>query len=215
MKNRLIWIMLGVVFMSACGLLATPPPTPIVVVVVVVTNTPPQPATPTAVPATMTAVPATVTAVPATRTSRPAPKPSMTAQPTKAATVSPQVLVSCQKEVAAFKLRVLAVRKAYRPLVDDVYNYSIELLANDYDEADVDSAFAGIDTIEVPRCVDAGEILYYFRLLRDTLWPAHIEMRIESALQYPSQDSFALVAGWYQEIEGFERDINALIATLP
>jgi hypothetical protein len=122
---------------------------------------------------------------------------------------------ACKKEVAAFKAQVLAVRKAYQPLVDDVYNYSIELVSSDYDEAEVTSAFAGIDAIKVPSCVDAGEILYYFRLLRDTLEPAYVEMRIESALQYPSQDSFELVAGWYNEMSGFEKNIDALIATLP
>jgi hypothetical protein len=117
--------------------------------------------------------------------------------------------------VATFKAKILAVRKAYRPLVDHVYNYSIELIDGGYDEADVTSAFAGIDAIVVPSCVDAGEILYYFRLLRDTLGPAYVEMRMESALQYPSQDSFELVAGWYNEMSSFEKNIDALIATLP
>jgi hypothetical protein len=41
--------------------------------------------------------------------------------------------------------------------------------------------------------------------------PVDIEMRVESALQYPSQDSFELVAAWYQEIRGFEKNIDALI----
>jgi hypothetical protein len=40
-------------------------------------------------------------------------------------------------------------------------------------------------------------------------------MRMESALQYPSQDSFELVAGWYNEMSGFEKNIDALIDTLP
>jgi hypothetical protein len=54
-------------------------------------------------------------------------------------------------------------------LVDHVYNYSLELIDGGYDENKVTNIFAGIDAIVVPSCVDAGEILYYFRLLRDTL----------------------------------------------
>jgi hypothetical protein len=206
MKNLLWGIVLGTLLLSACGAPAASQPTP-VVVVVVITNTPPPSATATAVPPTPSATLAPSNTPQPSKT----PIPTKTSMPTMAVTLT----TKCNTELAAFKAQILAVRKAYRPLVEDVYNYSVELLANDYDEADVDSAFAGIDAIVVPSCVDAGEILYYFRLLRDTLGPAYVEMRIESALQYPNQDSFELVAGWYQEIEGFEKDINALIATLP
>ena len=206
MKNLLWGIVLGTLLFSACGAPAASQPTP-VVVVIVITNTPPPSATATAVPPTPSA-----TLAPS-MTPRPSktPIPTKTSMPTMAVTLT----TKCNTELAAFKAQILAVRKAYRPLVEDVYNYSVELLARDYDEADVDSAFAGIDAIAVPSCVDAGEILYYFRLLRDTLGPAYVEMRIESALQYPSQDSFELVAGWYYEMSGFEKNIDALIATLP
>ena len=206
MKNLLWGIVLGTLLLSACGAPAASQPTP-VVVVIVITNTPPPSATATAVPPTPSATLAPSMTPQPSKT----PIPTKTSMPTMAVTLT----TKCNTELAAFKAQILAVRKAYRPLVEDVYNYSVELLARDYDEADVDSAFAGIDAIAVPSCVDAGEILYYFRLLRDTLGPAYVEMRMESALQYPSQDSFELVAGWYQEIEGFEKDIDALIATLP
>jgi hypothetical protein len=206
MKNLLWVVVLGILLLSACGAPAVSQPTP-VVVVVVITNTPPPSATATAVPPTPSATLAPSNTPQPSKT----PIPTKTSMPTMAVTLT----TKCNTELAAFKAQILAVRKAYRPLVEDVYNYSVELLASDYDEADVDSAFAGIDAIAVPSCVDAGEILYYFRLLRDTLGPAYVEMRMESALQYPSQDSFELVAGWYYEMSGFEKNIDALIATLP
>ena len=206
MKNLLWGVVLGTLLLSACSAPAASPPTS-VVVVVVITNTPPPSATATALPPTPSA-----TLVPS-NTPKPSktPIPSKTSMPTRAVTLT----TKCNTEVATFKAKILAVRKAYRPLVDHVYNYSIELIDGGYDEADVTSAFAGIDAIVVPSCVDAGEILYYFRLLRDTLGPAYVEMRMESALQYPSQDSFELVAGWYNEMSSFEKNIDALIATLP
>lgn len=209
---------------SCAGGSVVPTPEPIIVVV---TSTPaPATATPvatstyTAVPSpteipTMTAVPSETTVptetTPPTATTVPSktPKPSKTPRPTATEKVT------CSTQAAPFKARVLAVRKAYRPLVDKVYNYTIELVDASYDEGRVSSAFAGIDSIEVPACADVGEILYYFRLLRDTLEPAFIEMRIESNGHYPSADSFERVRGWHEEIKGFERNIDALIKTIP
>ena len=212
MKNWLLVAVIGGLLLTACGMRTPVRPTPIVVVI-----TPQPPATATAMPATIPATLSLTVTPSLTVTSSLTPKPSKTPIPTKTSmpTMAVTLTTKCNTELAAFKTQILAVRKAYRPLVEDVYNYSVELLANDYDEDEVTSAFAGIDAIVVPSCVDAGEILYYFRLLRDTLGPAYVEMRMESALQYPSQDSFELVAGWYYEMSSFEKNIDALIATLP
>ena len=195
-----------------------PTPEPIIIVV---TNTPPPVTASITASATASAVPTQTHTPSATTVPTETPIPSATSVPT--ATIRPSrtprptatVKVSCAAQAAPFKARVLAVRKAYRPLVDKVYSYTLELVDANFDEARVTAAFAGIDTIEVPACADVGEILYYFRLLRDTLWPAFIEMRIESNGRYPSEESFARVRSWHEEIKSFERNIDDLITTIP
>lgn len=214
----LLLLLILSVCVSCAGATVVPTPEPIIIVV---TNTPP-PATATATAsATASAVPSQTHTPSATTVPTETPIPSATSVPT--ATIRPSrtprptatVKVSCAAQAAPFKARVLAVRKAYRPLVDKVYSYTLELVDANFDEARVTAAFAGIDTIEVPACADVGEILYYFRLLRDTLWPAFIEMRIESNGRYPSEESFARVRGWHEEIKSFERNIDDLITTIP
>jgi hypothetical protein len=214
----LLLLLILSVCVSCAGATVVPTPEPIIIVV---TNTPP-PATATATAsATASAVPSQTHTPSATTVPTETPIPSATSVPT--ATIRPSrtprptatVKVSCAAQAAPFKARVLAVRKAYRPLVDKVYSYTLELVDANFDEARVTAAFAGIDTIEVPACADVGEILYYFRLLRDTLWPAFIEMRIESNGRYPSEESFARVRSWHEEIKSFERNIDDLITTIP
>jgi hypothetical protein len=214
----LLLLLILSVCVSCAGATVVPTPEPIIIVV---TNTPP-PATATATAsATASAVPSQTHTPSATTVPTETPIPSATSVPT--ATIRPSrtprptatVKVSCAAQAAPFKSRVLAVRKAYRPLVDKVYSYTLELVDANFDEARVTAAFAGIDTIEVPACADVGEILYYFRLLRDTLWPAFIEMRIESNGRYPSEESFARVRSWHEEIKSFERNIDELITTIP
>jgi len=214
----LLLLLILSVCVSCAGATVVPTPEPIIIVV---TNTPP-PATATATAsATASAVPSQTHTPSATTVPTETPIPSATTVPE--ATIRPSrtprptatVKVSCAAQAAPFKSRVLAVRKAYRPLVDKVYSYTLELVDANFDEARVTAAFAGIDTIEVPACADVGEILYYFRLLRDTLWPAFIEMRIESNGRYPSEESFARVRSWHEEIKSFERNIDDLITTIP
>lgn len=214
----LLLLLILSVCVSCAGAAVVPTPEPIIIVV---TNTPP-PATATATAsATASAVPSQTHTPSATTVPTETPLPSATTVPT--ATIRPSktprptatVKVSCAAQAAPFKARVLAVRKAYRPLVDKVYSYTLELVDANFDEARVTAAFAGIDTIEVPACADVGEILYYFRLLRDTLWPAFIEMKIESNGRYPSEESFARVRSWHEEIKTFERNIDELITTIP
>ena len=214
----LLLLLILSVCVSCAGATVVPTPEPIIIVV---TNTPP-PATATATAsATASAVPSQTHTPSATTVPTETPIPSATTVPE--ATIRPSrtprptatVKVSCAAQAAPFKSRVLAVRKAYRPLVDKVYSYTLELVDANFDEARVTAAFAGIDTIEVPACADVGEILYYFRLLRDTLWPAFIEMRIESNGRYPSEESFARVRSWHEEIKTFERNIDELITTIP
>jgi len=214
----LLLLLILSVCVSCAGATVVPTPEPIIIVV---TNTPP-PATATATAsATASAVPSqthtpSATTVP-TETPIPSPTtvPEATIRPSRTPRPTATVKVSCAAQAAPFKSRVLAVRKAYRPLVDKVYSYTLELVDANFDEARVTAAFAGIDTIEVPACADVGEILYYFRLLRDTLWPAFIEMRIESNGRYPSEESFARVRSWHEEIKSFERNIDDLITTIP
>lgn len=214
----LLLLLILSVCVSCAGATVVPTPEPIIIVV---TNTPP-PATATATAsATASAVPSQTHTPSATTVPTETPIPSATTVPE--ATIRPSrtprptatVKVSCAAQAAPFKSRVLAVRKAYRPLVDKVYSYTLELVDANFDEARVTAAFAGIDTIEVPACAGVGEILYYFRLLRDTLWPAFIEMRIESNGRYPSEESFARVRSWHEEIKSFERNIDDLITTIP
>jgi hypothetical protein len=131
-------------------------------------------------------------------------------------TVAPTAAtVSCAAEAAPFKAQVLAVRSAYRPLVDQVYRYTLELVDAEFDASRVDRAFADIESIPIPECVDVGEVIYYFRLMRDTLSPAYIEMNIESNGHYPSPESFTRVKGWYAEIKSFDENIDAILATIP
>jgi hypothetical protein len=219
MSSKFLLLLLVLsVCVSCTSATVVPTPEPIIIVV---TNTPP-PATATATAsATASAVPSQTHTPSATTVPTETPIPSATTVPT--ATIRPSktprptatVKVSCAAQAAPFKARVLAVRKAYRPLVDKVYSYTLELVDANFDEARVTAAFAGIDTIEVPACADVGEILYYFRLLRDTLWPAFIEMKIESNGRYPSEESFARVRSWHEEIKTFERNIDELITTIP
>ena len=219
MSSKFLFLLLILsVCVSCAGAAVVPTPEPIIIVV---TSTPP-PATATATAsATASAVPSPTHTPTASTIPTETPIPSATTVPT--ATIRPSrtprptatVKVSCAAQAAPFKARVLAVRKAYRPLVDKVYSYTLELVDANFDEARVTAAFAGIDTIEVPACADVGEILYYFRLLRDTLWPAFIEMKIESNGRYPSEESFARVRSWHEEIKTFERNIDELITTIP
>ena len=225
MSSKFLFLLLILsVCVSCAGAAVVPTPEPIIIVV---TSTPP-PATATATAsATASAVPSpthtptastvpTETSIPSATTVPTATKPpTATAKPSKTPRPTATVKVSCAAQAAPFKARVLAVRKAYRPLVDKVYSYTLELVDANFDEARVTAAFAGIDTIEVPACADVGEILYYFRLLRDTLWPAFIEMKIASNGRYPSEESFARVRSWHEEIKGFERNIDELITTIP
>ena len=198
-RRRLLLACAGWCLLSCSAGVAGATPTPIYVVI---TNTP----TPTS-PATT--VP-TATLVPS-----PAPAATVTPLPLPTDVPTATTAVSCAVEAAPFKARVLAVRSAYRPLVDQVYRYTLELVDADFDATRVDRAFADIESIPVPSCVDVGEIIYYFRLLRDTLSPAYIEMKIESNGRYPSAESFARVAGWYAEIVSFEQQIDAILATIP
>ena len=214
----LLLLLILSVCVSCAGAAVVPTPEPIIIVV---TSTPPAATATATASATASAVPSQTHTPSATTVPTETPIPSATSVPT--ATIRPSrtprptatVKVSCAAQAAPFKSRVLAVRKAYRPLVDKVYSYTLELVDANFDEARVTAAFAGIDTIEVPACADVGEILYYFRLLRDTLWPAFIEMRIESNGRYPSEESFARVRSWHEEIKSFERNIDDLITTIP
>jgi hypothetical protein len=225
MSAKFLLTLLSLSLCVSCGVReAVPTPEPIIIVV---TNTPP-PATATATASAIASTVPSQTHTPsATTVPTETPIPSATSVPTATipptATAKPSqtprptatVKVSCATQAAPFKARVLAVRKAYRPLVDKVYNYTQELVDASFDEARVTTAFAGIDSIDVPACVDASEILYSFGLLRDTLMTAFIEMRIESNGQYPSEESFARVRSWHEEIKGFERDIDANIKKIP
>ena len=214
----LLLLLILSVCVSCAGAAVVPTPEPIIIVV---TSTPPAATATATASATASAVPSQTHTPSATTVPTETPLPSATTVPT--ATIRPSktprptatVKVSCAAQAAPFKARVLAVRKAYRPLVDKVYSYTLELVDANFDEARVTAAFAGIDTIEVPACADVGEILYYFRLLRDTLWPAFIEMKIESNGRYPSEESFARVRSWHEEIKTFERNIDELITTIP
>ena len=220
----LLLLLILSVCVSCAGTTVVPTPEPIIVVV---TNTPPPPTSTATASATASAVPSqthtpsattvpTETPIPsATTVPTATTPPTATAKPSKTPRPTATVKVSCATQAAPFKARVLAVRKAYRPLVDKVYNYTQELVDASFDEARVTAAFAGIDTINVPACVDASEILYSFGLLRDTLLTAFIEMRIESNGQYPSEESFARVRSWHEEIKGFESDIDANIKKIP
>lgn len=235
MSSKFLLMLITLTLCVSCGVReVVPTPEPIIIVV---TNTPP-PATATA-SATASTVPSqthtpsattvpTETPIPSTTTvptETPIPTattvptvttpPTATAKPSKTPRPTATVKVSCAAQAAPFKARVLAVRKAYRPLVDKVYSYTLELVDASFDEARVTAAFAGIDSIDVPACVDASEILYSFGLLRDTLLTAFIEMRIESNGRYPSEESFVRVRSWHEEIKTFERNIDELITTIP
>lgn len=183
---------------------ATPTPIYVVVTNTVAPTAPPAPE-PTASPAPAAPEP----------TTSPVPAETATTAPVEPTVAPTAATVSCAAEAAPFKAQVLAVRSAYRPLVDQVYRYTLELVDAEFDASRVDRAFADIESIPIPECVDVGEVIYYFRLMRDTLSPAYIEMNIESNGHYPSPESFTRVKGWYAEIKSFDENIDAILATIP
>jgi hypothetical protein len=82
-------------------------------------------------------------------------------------------------------------------------------------EGAVNEVFAGLNSLRAPTCADQPtEIVYYLKLMRDTMLPAFVEMRVEIAFGEPSTASRRLVYDWVVEVVEFDTEIGKLLAQM-
>ena len=123
---------------------------------------------------------------------------------------------ACVAAVDAFVPPVTTLFRAAQAQVSILEAYVQRTTVADVDQAQVEALFADLPTIPVPTCVDeAPEIINYLGLMRDTLYPAFVEMKVELAMGNPDAQSYARVQGWLDELRTFEREIDARLAALP
>ncbi len=179
------------------------------------TMVPTATATETMIPtatATETVVP-TDTPVP-TETIPPTKTRVPTETPVPTATVDR--ISACKKELAPFIQKATQMRKDAGVLANVMAYYVQEIYLPGTSEGAVNEVFAGLNGMRVPTCADQPtEIAYYLKLMRDTMIPAFVEMRVEIAFGSPSAASRRVVYDWVVEVVEFDKEIGRLLAQMP
>lgn len=123
---------------------------------------------------------------------------------------------ACAAAVDAFIPLGTALFRAAQEQVILLDAYVQRTAVADVDQSQVETLFADLPTIPAPTCVDeAPEIINYLGLMRDTLYPAFVEIKVELVTGNPDAQSYARVHGWIGVLRTFEREINTRLAALP
>ena len=162
-------------------------------------------AAPTKVPPTAIPTKRPPTVVP---TKRPA-----TAVPTKRppTTVPTKAVDSCKPQLATFVSSVSKMVSVSSSLLNNMSRYADYGSKTSFSSSFVERTFAGLDGIRVPNCADQPtEIVYSLGLIRDTMFPAYIEMEMGGATSASRAD----VGRWRDEVNGLLRDVNRLMGQI-
>jgi hypothetical protein len=125
-------------------------------------------------------------------------------------------VAACKKELAPFIQKATQMRKDAGVLANVMAYYVQEIYLPGTSKGAVNEVFAGLNSVRVPTCADQPtEIVYYLKLMRDTMLPAFVEMEVEIAFGSPSAASRRLVYDWVVEVVEFDTEIGKLLAQLP
>ncbi len=162
---------------------------------------------PTATITLPTAAPTKVppTAIPTKRppTAVPTKRPP-TAIPTKA-------VDSCKPQLATFVSSVSKMVSVSSSLLNNMSSYADYGSKTSFSSSFVERTFSGLNGISVPTCADQPtEIVYSLGLIRDTMFPAYIEMEMGGATSSSRSD----VGRWRDEVNGLLNDVERLMGQI-
>ena len=173
----------------------------------------------TAVPVVATALPPTATQPePTTEPTQPPPtavptKRPATAVPTKRppTAIPTKAVDACKPQLARFVSSVSKMVSVSSSLLNNMSSYADYGSKTSFSSSFVERTFSGLNGISVPTCADQPtEIVYSLGLIRDTMFPAYIEMEMGGG----SSASRADVGRWRDEVNGLLNDVERLMGQI-
>ena len=160
---------------------------------------------PTKVPPTAIPTERPPTAVPTKRPATAVPtKRPPTAIPTKA-------VDACKPQLAKFVSSVSKMVSVSSSLLNNMSSYADYGSKTSFSSSFVERTFSGLNGISVPTCADQPtEIVYSLGLIRDTMFPAYIEMEMGGATSASRSD----VGRWRDEVNGLLNDVERLMGQI-
>lgn len=154
------------------------------------------------------------TAIPTNRppTAVPTKRPA-TAVPTKRppTTIPTKAVDSCKPQLARFVSSVSKMVSVSRSLLNNMSQYADSGSKSSFSSSFVERTFSGLNGISVPTCADQPtEIVYSLGLIRDTMFPAYIEMEMGGATSASRSD----VGRWRDEVNGLLKDVERLMGQI-
>ena len=123
---------------------------------------------------------------------------------------------ACVSAIDTFTAQVEPLYQTAQTHVDTLEAYVQRAPLSGVDPVQIDTLFASLETIDAPLCIDEPlEMIDRLRLMRDTLRPGFVELKVELAYGNPDAASYARVQGWIDELQRFESDLNARFTSMP
>jgi len=123
---------------------------------------------------------------------------------------------TCKNDVTAFTPQIQAIFEGAQAQTDILEAYVQKASITGVDPTQVDTLFEQLAQINAPLCINEPlEIVSYLGLMRDTLRPGFVELKVELAHGNPDSQSYARVRSWVGELHGFEQEITSRIKSMP
>lgn len=123
---------------------------------------------------------------------------------------------TCENDITAFTLQIQKIFEGAQAQTDILEAYVQKTSITRVDPTQVDALFEQLALINAPLCIDEPlEIVSYLGLMRDTLRPGFVELKVELANGNPDNQSYARVSSWISELHGFEKEITSRIKSMP
>ena len=124
--------------------------------------------------------------------------------------------VTCENDVTVFTRQIQAIFEGAQAQTDILEAYVQKASITGVDPTQVDALFEQLAQIKAPLCINEPlEIVSYLGLMRDTLRPGFVEVKVELAYGNPDSQSYARVRSWVSELHGFEQEITSRIKSMP
>jgi hypothetical protein len=123
---------------------------------------------------------------------------------------------TCENDVTAFTPQIQEIFEGAQAQTDILEAYVAKASITGVDPTQVDALFEQLAQINAPLCINEPlEIVSYLGLMRDTLRPGFVEIKVELGYGNPDSESYARVRSWVGELHGFEQEITSRIKSIP
>jgi hypothetical protein len=137
--------------------------------------------------------------------------PTQSGTTLKATAIPTKAVDACKPQLARFVSSVSKMVSVSSSLLNNMSSYADYGSKTSFSSSFVERTFSGLNGISVPTCADQPtEIVYSLGLIRDTMFPAYIEMEMGGAMSASRSD----VGRWRDEVNGLLNDVKRLMGQI-